>query len=374
MESVYIIIASQEYETSNHKNLWAEIKRKTNSKVIVFNIPADYCVSFIKRKIYRVREARNNPFYIDNGLIVLRPLFFIRPEILPVRMLRLFAKQFWSNIKKVDPEIFNKKVHIISYNPRWIHMLVKTHPNISLGYYLYDELRNNGHDGSIDHKTYIIDELACKESDVIYTMTQVIAESRKAYNSNIVVLGNGSIKPMVVEKPILSFPRAMAFIGNFRNWIDEALLSEIIKKRRDILFAFVGSIEKDMISYFKSLLDDNINTIYFGTVNKSDMPLVYQMFSGVIVPYKNNSFIRATRPIKIVEAVMAGIPVVTVPVDGFHENDYVRFATNVEEFSNQIDFVLSNPINQNSSEYIAFVKDNLWETKASVILNKQCDE
>ena len=65
-------------------------------------------------------------------------------------------------------------------------------PDMKIAYYLFDEVRYNGKDNSIDKLRYRQDEYACKYSDIIYTMTKVLADSRAEYNKNIHVMGNGA--------------------------------------------------------------------------------------------------------------------------------------------------------------------------------------
>lgn len=368
MENVYIIITSQEYEGANHKFLWREIASKVSGKVIIFNISADYLVSVLRGRTDRIKEALHNPISNNDGLNILRPLFGVRPEIVPPCMLKYVASGFWKNVRKVDPDIANKRVHILTYNARWIKALYGSHKNLRLGYYIYDEVRYNGHDNSLDKKAYVLDEYACKHSDVIFTMTNVIAQSRKSYNKNILNIGNGSCIPNGEFNPPRKFQKSIAFIGNFRNWIDNDLLESLVQNRQDILFVIVGSIESDMLSFFNKLINSYSNTIYYGRAKKEDMPYIYKMFDGVIVPYKDNQFIRATRPIKIVESIMAGTPVVTIPMDGYEENEFIRFASTRDEFSNQIDYILDNPIDKDNSAYKAFVNANTWSEIANVII------
>lgn len=65
---------------------------------------------------------------------------------------------------------------------------------------------------------------------------------------------------------------------------------------------------------------------------------------------------------------MAGTPVVTMPMDGYDECEYIRFANNIDEFSDQIDYIINHPIDRDSPLYKDFVRENTWREKASVIL------
>jgi glycosyltransferase involved in cell wall biosynthesis len=70
-----------------------------------------------------------------------------------------------------------------------------------------------------------------------------------------------------------------------------------------------------------------------------------------------------------VESIFCGTPVITVPVDGYEPSSFLRFANTVEDFSNEIDYLKSNPINRNSTEYKLFLQENSWSRKSELILD-----
>lgn len=365
---VLLIIANQDYVSANHKPLWQFFSHVKGYDVIVANIPADQIVCRLRNKAYRISEAKKEPQTINEHLTVFRPLLIARAEIVPSFLYPIIAKQMWASIFKFRPSIMDEHVDLLVYNALWVPILKGTHPDMNIGYYLFDEVRNNGANNTIDKKRYNFDLLACKQSDVIFTMTKILAESRSEYNTNIQVIGNGALIPMQFATPEISFAKSIAFIGNLRDWFDEDLFEELVAKRPDITFVFAGTIERNMKQYLCGLLDKYINVIYFGKVKKEDMPILYRMFSGVIVPYRKNSFIQATRPIKIVESVMLGTPVVSIPVDGYVESKYIRFANTADEFSEQIDYIINNPIDFTSPEYCEFAASNSWNHIVDIIV------
>ena len=372
MRDAYIIIASQEYETANHKDLWAELANVLTGQVIIVNIAADQVVSRLKGKKNRVLEAKQGKRIITNNLMVVRPMFFVRPEILPNFLQRTCAKSFWRCIKKAYPEINESNIKIIVYDPCWVRILYGSQDNMRIAYYLYDELRYRSDNGVIDKKSYRRDEYACQHCDLLLTMSGKLAESRIEYGKKTVVVGNGaSVKPS--SKFLKKIENSVAFVGNFRDWIDLDLLEDLIKKRHDKKFIFIGPIQPNMEEAMRSLLNKNLNTFYYGVATKEDIWEIYRMIECVIVPYKTNKFMSATRPIKIVEAILAGTPVVTIPMNGYEQTRFIRYATDVESFSQQIDFVCKNGIVENDDAYQAFVKENTWKNKALLIVEAMTD-
>lgn len=370
MENAYVIIASQDYDKANHKLLWWQLAKQTRQPVVVVDIPADYIVSVLAHHKDRICEAKQGPRKITENLTVVRPLFLARPEILPDWMFPMVSKKLWSCLNGTIEDLNKYRVNFLIYDARWVKILNHTRENIRIAYYLFDEVRYNGKDATIDKKRFVFDEYACKFSNIVFTMTSVLAESRKKLNANIVVLGNGAEVPDANLTPKRKIENSVAFVGNFRNWIDEELLELIIQSMPDILFVFAGPVEDNMKTFLKVLLDTYSNTVYFGCCHKEDMGMLYRMFNCVIIPYRKNEFIKATRPIKIVEAVLAGTPVVTVPINGYQQTDFIRFASDKNEFIKQIRWVIKHPIRINEKNYIDFVNNNMWSQKARIILEK----
>ena len=374
MSRLIIVIASQDFEGANHRGLWIALTKY--AEVLVINIPADYITSRVTGKAYRINDAKSGVRHITDRLSVFRPLFFVRPEILPDCFFPMVARSFWKQVREAVPDFDNRRIDVLVYDGRWIKILKNSNSDIRLAYYLFDEVRKNGNDNSIDQKRLRYDDYACRFSDVIFTMTAVLAESRCDYLTPKIVIGNGADKPTTDNSmPQNRIMKSAAFVGNFRDWIDKELLSALIKSRKDVLFCFVGPVAENMRSYFDSLLNENTNTAYFGKVSKDEMQTIYRMFDCVIIPYKDNEFIKATRPIKIVEAVMSGTPVVTVPMNGYDESPFIRFARTADEFSSQLDVVFATDlIADNFEEHKRFLYENSWEKKADLIFQALCDQ
>lgn len=364
---VYIIIVSQEYNNANHKNLWHEIANQTDITVVC-NISSDLIVSLLKGKLWRIKESFQ-PYKVFGLVKLIRPFYLVRPELLPFSLQKMIRRRFWRIIRKVVPDIMRQEVRLLSYDAMWINVLKESHPNMKIAYYIYDEVRLRGDNEKIKGKVFRQDIEACKKADALFVMTEAIASSRTEFREKIVVLGNGCEIPYEGLNPDYKFVNSVAFIGNFRNWINETLLSNLIKLRQDLLFVIAGPVEDNMKSFLEELLNNYNNVVYFGIVSKERMPKLYMMFDCIIVPYKENRFIKATRPIKIVESVVSGTPVVTVPVDGYEESSFIRFAQTVQDFSREIDYLIATPIVKQSENYKKFVNGNTWAAKARVILD-----
>lgn len=370
---INIIVCDQEYDSANHKFLWQEIAEQSGMLTIVVNIPADMVLSTLRKKTYRIVEARKGHREVFKNLYVQRPFYLIRQELLPLSVVSNTAfkkytqRQFWKKIRQIVPDIEDKSINLLCYSAMWVDFLYASMPNMKLIYYLYDEVRKS-EDGTVDKRRTYFDIEACKKSDYILAMSDKLLEGRMGQKDKIYIIGNGASQKVFSQSTgePHRIPKSFGVIGNIRDWIDKDLFLSLIQKRRDILFVFAGNVETNMQSFMQQVLKEE-NTIYLGKFTKEKVPYIYKLLGGVLVPYLANDFIRATRPIKIVESVFAGVPVITVPMAGYQPSTFIRFAETVEEFSKAIDMLLESPVDIHSAEFLSFVKDNSWEHKAELI-------
>lgn len=370
---VNIIVADQEYDAANHKFLWHEISEQSGYLTIVVNIPADIVLSIIRKKTYRIAEAWKGDRLIKKNLYIQRPFYTIRQELFPRSVVasKAFKKHtqrfFWKQIKRIVPNIEEKKINLLCYSAMWVDLLYASMPNMKIVYYLYDEVRKS-EDGTVDERRTFFDIEACRKSDYILAMSKKLLNCRLEYQEKVFVIGNGASQKIFDKAKMTEhrITKSFGVVGNIRDWINKELLIELVKKRRDILFVFAGNIESNMYPFMQQVLKED-NTLYLGKFTKEKIPWIYSLLEGVMVPYLANEFIRATRPIKIVESVFAGVPVITVPMEGYLPASFIRMAEDVESFSKEIDYIIDNPIDLQSEEYLSFIHDNSWEIKAEKI-------
>lgn len=368
-KKINVIIVPQEYNQANHIELWQEMGSQSNNITIVVNIGADLFVSVIKKRFFRIKEAMQAPRLLKNNLILLRPLYILRPEVSNNIINWLNIRLLKRSLKKIVPNIEEYQINLLHYGGIWSSLLDKLHPNINSYYYIMDEVRNDAHNNQMNAKRIMYDEIACKNGKFLYLMSSKLTDNREEYLHKLKVVGNGATQKEY-DMDIKPIQNSVGIIGNIRDWIDCDLLEGLIQSRQDIKFGFVGNIENNMQSYMEHLTSMYNNVEYYGKVNKSEIHNWYRKFNAIIVPYKQNEFMKATRPIKIVESIFASTPVVTIPVAGYNECAFIKFAKSIDEFSSKLDIVINNKIDIESKEYKNFIKFNSWSYKAEEILSE----
>lgn len=369
---LFVIICFQEYATANHKDLWNIMADTSDDLFVILNIPADYVVSNIKKSLrYRISDARKGLVKLKENLFLGRPMFFLRHELAPNFLYKFYKKSIWKWLRKNVEGVDEMEVDFIYYDPIWASILRGSRNNIKMGYYLVDEVKKYAHNDKDNAKKVKLDDIASSTADAIFTASQDLAESRLKVNKNVYFTGNGADLSIAIRyKDVEPLDNSVAFIGNFRNWIDKELMETIISKRPDVDFYFVGTVENDMNNFFTYLLDKYDNTFFFGKTSKERVGYVYKRFRMMFIPYYQNHFIWASRPLKIIESVMAGTPAVTVPVSGYNEHSFLKFARNFQEFSDAIDYFLKNGIDKQSDEYQSFCSKYSWQNIAKTIIEK----
>lgn len=371
-KNLLIIFSSQEFVSANHKDFWISIAEKSreSTDVVVIDILADSIITRIKGKKYRIKDHKLGLKQIKENLFTFRPMTFIRPEILP-NQLHLYAmRQIKNQLENIIENYKNRKKIVLYYNWSWNKSLNILGENIKKIYFIYDEVIINAGTGKEIKGARIGDYLSCKSADLILTMTEPIAEKREEFKDKIIVLGNGSIYIKSEEENVNRIKQSIGFVGNFRDWIDLNLLRTLIEKKSDYFFCFAGPVESNVENQFKNIINNYTNTVYLGKMTKERISEIYKMIDIVIVPYKNNEHIRSTRPIKIVESIFNQTPVITIPMSGYKENQYIRFASNVTEFIEQIDFLESNKPDFNGVDFQKFITENSWGEKADIIIKE----
>ncbi|MDM5313197.1 glycosyltransferase [Peribacillus frigoritolerans] len=368
-KKINLIITPQEYNQANHNELWNEISEKSDGITIILNIGADFFISLARGKFFRVKEAINGPKILKKNLILLRPFYILRPEISNNIVNSFNTKLLKQSLKKIVKNIEEYQINVLYYDGIWPTFLDQLKLNTKYYYYIMDEVRNDAHNNKTNLKRTRHDKIACEKSDYIYLMSTKLIEKRREYLHKLKVIGNGASQKEY-DLNVKKLNNSVGVIGNIRNWIDCDLLTRLIEKRQDIHFGFVGNIESDMQKYMDEILTKYKNVKYYGEVSKGEVHNWYKKFDVILVPYKQNEFMKATRPIKIVESIFASTPVVSIPITGYEECSFIRFAKNVKEFSSEIDYLTKNKINIESREYQDFIKLNSWSYKAEEILNE----
>jgi len=132
-------------------------------------------------------------------------------------------------------------------------------------------------------------------------------------------------------RPVIGFTGAVSWR------FDTELLSELAKRRPDWTFVVVGDVRD-------GVAPQNPNVTVLGQRPYAELPGFTQHFDVGLIPYVDNPFNRASDPLKALEYLASGTPVVSTLIPSLHElAPMVRFASEPAEMIEQIEGLLANP-------------------------------
>lgn len=125
-----------------------------------------------------------------------------------------------------------------------------------------------------------------------------------------------------LQKPIIGF------FGLIAPWIDLNLIIKCAVQYQDYSFLLIGKNATDL-----TVLKVYKNIVYMGEVPYSQLPSYAKAFNVGLIPFKINELTRAANPLKLLEYLSLGIPVVSTDLPEVRKFEkYVYVAVDDREF------------------------------------------
>jgi glycosyltransferase involved in cell wall biosynthesis len=183
-----------------------------------------------------------------------------------------------------------------------------------------------------------------RRADVVFASSRSLAERLDRLHEVILVPNGVGTDAFAVRrqrppewKQNVAGP-VIGFYGTLGDWVDFDLLFELARRRPDWSFVFAGPLACREFDRVRALA----NVRYLGIVQYDDLPHHAAWFDVGLVPFRLNALTRYVHPIKALEYLALGLPVVSTPLPDLAEHaDVVRFAQTSEEWLGAIDRELS---------------------------------
>ncbi len=164
-----------------------------------------------------------------------------------------------------------------------------------------------------------------------------------------------------IRRPIIGFH------GSIADWIDLPLLFSLAERRSDLSFVLIGPCAYHS-TVFSSAGIANVH--YFPPVNQQEIPSWIAGFDAEFTPFKINTITHGVRPLKVLESLSMGKPVISTPIASIQDWPGVYFGDTVESLSQAIDKVLTLPRNTVQSPLLDFVRGESWTITTKPLINK----
>lgn len=185
-------------------------------------------------------------------------------------------------------------------------------------------------------------------SDCLVVITERLKNAKKHLHNDIVVLSNGVDTDAF--SPLNNLPAPdyfsnipgdkVLYIGALEDWVDIEAIRKAAIDSPTVSFVLVGPVKTD-ISKLESL--KNIHNL--GRKPYSDMPSCIYHSNVCIMPFKDNEITRNSDPLKVLQYLAMGKPVVSLHYKGVKDYDgALQIAFGHDEFSQYVVSSLKNNV------------------------------
>jgi glycosyltransferase involved in cell wall biosynthesis len=192
--------------------------------------------------------------------------------------------------------------------------------NIPVFYYIYDEITYT-EDGKRNTKAEESEQSLIPVVSGIIAVSEPVARRRRKYRKPILIRPNGTdttlwqsaqTDPLPVSRP------RVIFHGHMGPWIDYRHFVSVAEEMPDINFVIVGKLSGEA----KNLETDRPNNIHiFPFMPQRNVAGAVKHSDVAFMPFKTDSeFSKAINPLKMYEALAAGVPVVITPLPAVPRN------------------------------------------------------
>lgn len=216
-----------------------------------------------------------------------------------------------------------------------------------------------------------LERSAMKKADIVFTCTEALYMAKKHLHKNIhllrggvdiksfkIALLNGSKIPPDIER--IKPPR-IGFSGTIDGRIDINLIFNIASQRPEWSIVLLGAnrLNHKADKFLKGLK----NIHFLGVKRHKEIPYYLMAMDICIIPYLLNEFTRFIFPLKFLEYLAAGKPVISTPLPEleFFKDD-ILIATDNKEFIKHIEYLLINGDNS-YLERLNIAESNSWEIR-----------
>jgi glycosyltransferase involved in cell wall biosynthesis len=297
-------------------------------------------------------------------------VFFLNPIIIPYHdnylirsinnfLLSLSVKRKTRKLKFCNPILF-------SSTPIVADLVGKLSESISVYFCLDDySLFKNAFDS-----LFSLEKKMLGKVDIVFSISDSLLKSRVPRTGNNYFLPQGvdfnHFNKDITNKIINKEKQVIGFFGLISTWVDVKLIIKCAKMYPDLLFLIIGKTEQNIDELLQFP-----NVEYKGEIPYNDLPNYAKLFDVGLIPFKINNLTIAVNPIKLIEYIAIGIPVVSTGLPEVEKfKDLVFVAHDDEEFIKLIPIaVLDNKPERNLLRK-SMAKDFSWESIVEDISKK----
>lgn len=211
-------------------------------------------------------------------------------------------------------------------------------------------------------------------ADVIAAVSPALAQTLSTkYQRDVTVLANACQLPPVHEAVPHSRngqPTA-ALVGQLNERLDLGFLEAVTDRGLAVLVAGPNKV-RDL--HFNQRLErwlSDEKVTWLGQVAPAEIPAILSSAHVGLTPYRDTSFNRASFPLKTLEYLANGLPVVSsdLPAMRWLDCAHVEIAQDAAQFAELAVALATNPRPDEAPSRVAFAAGHTWDARARQLLN-----
>ncbi|MDW2122111.1 glycosyltransferase [Vibrio sp. 2033] len=152
--------------------------------------------------------------------------------------------------------------------------------------------------------------------------------------------------------------KVLGFYGSLSEWLDYDLIAQVADQAPDWDLVFIGPNE-----FSDNPLPQRCNVYYLGPRAHHTLPRYSQHWDASWLPFVDNAQIKACNPLKLLEYLATGTPVISTPFPALMPYKHMlHVVQDVEDVRASLDHLLPPPTDSKS-----FVQQQSWEARANQV-------
>jgi glycosyltransferase involved in cell wall biosynthesis len=211
--------------------------------------------------------------------------------------------------------------------------------------------------------------------DLVLTTAPQLLDARVRFNSNSHCVPHGvdtdhfarAANPETPTAPRLRAIRRpiVGFVGQINERLDRELVALVARTHPEWSIVFVGPVLRDLdVGPLRAL--ENVHLL--GPANLDRLPEFLKPMDVCTVPFLINEHTRTMNPLKVLEYLAAGKPVVATPLPALRAyGPHVALANGPEEFAATLERTLAEDCEAQRRSRVEFARRHSWESRLEEI-------
>ncbi|MFH1701754.1 MAG: glycosyltransferase [Candidatus Zixiibacteriota bacterium] len=212
------------------------------------------------------------------------------------------------------------------------------------------------------------------QSDLLFVVSDRLVETKSRFNAQIHKLPHGcdfehfANTEKLIDSDIPDDLRnikgpIIGYYGLIRDWFDFEMLRDIFTRHPEWSLVLIGPCDTDT-----SLIDNLPNVHLLGPKPYLKLPNYLKDFDVCIIPYKRTEITINANPLKLLEYMASGKPVITTDLPAVYPYaEGLTITKSTDEMESGIEKLLSGKTVETKSSQISIARENSWASRTDKV-------